>query len=61
MIKYTSAQSAAYARDRLEGFEYPPGYRMAVRYYNDRTVDMHGRSVVDACSHFGSVESCHSI
>lgn len=58
MIKYTSAQCAAYAKDRLDGFEYPPGYRMAVRYYNDRTVDMHGRSVVvETYDHFGSVES----
>lgn len=59
VIKYTSAQSAAYARDRLDGFEYPPGYRMAVRYYNDRTVDMHGR--YDAYSQESITDSIHTM
>jgi len=32
-IKYDSQQSANYARQKLDGFEYPPGYRVGVRYY----------------------------
>jgi len=31
-VKYMSAQAAAYARDKLDMFEYPPGYRMTVQY-----------------------------
>jgi len=32
-VQYSSSQAAAYARQKLDGFEYPPGYRVAVRYY----------------------------
>jgi RNA recognition motif-containing protein len=31
--KYSTPQAAAYAKDKLDGFEYPPGYRLAVRFY----------------------------
>ena len=31
-VKYSSAQCASYARDKLDSFEYPTGYRVAVRY-----------------------------
>jgi len=33
-VKYLSPQSAAYARDKLDMFEYPPGYRMNVQLLN---------------------------
>ncbi|XP_049843828.1 RNA-binding protein 45 isoform X1 [Schistocerca gregaria] len=33
---YNSAQAAAYALDRLHGFEYPPGYRLIVKMDPDR-------------------------
>jgi len=32
LVKYLSPQSAAYARDKLDMFEYPPGYRMSVQF-----------------------------
>jgi len=32
-IQYSSTQAAAYAKQKLDGFEYPPGYRVAVRFY----------------------------
>jgi len=32
-VQYDSAQAAAYAKEKLDGFEYPPGYRVAVRFY----------------------------
>lgn len=31
-VRYSSSQCAAYARDKMDGFEYPPGYRIACRY-----------------------------
>ena len=32
-VQYNSRQAAAYAKQKLDGFEYPPGYRVAVRFY----------------------------
>jgi len=32
-VQYDSPEAAAYAKQKLDGFEYPPGYRLAVRYY----------------------------
>ena len=31
-VRYSSSTCAAYAKDKLNGFEYPTGYRLAVRY-----------------------------
>lgn len=30
-VAYNNARSAAYAYEKLHGFEYPPGYRLIVR------------------------------
>ena len=32
-VQYSSGQAATYAKQKLDGFEYPPGYRVAVRFY----------------------------
>jgi hypothetical protein len=29
---YNNAQAAAYAKEKLHGFEYPPGQRLIVKY-----------------------------
>ena len=34
-VKYSTAQAAAYARDKMDGMEYPLGYRIAVCYPKD--------------------------
>ena len=31
-VRYSSSKCAAYAKDKLNGFEYPTGYRLSVRY-----------------------------
>ena len=31
-MRYSSPKCAAYAKDKLNGFEYPTGYRLSVRY-----------------------------
>ena len=31
-VRYQSPKCAAYAKDKLNGFEYPTGYRLSVRY-----------------------------
>ena len=31
-MRYSSPMCAAWAKDKLNGFEYPTGYRLAVRY-----------------------------
>ncbi|ESO84440.1 hypothetical protein LOTGIDRAFT_176124 [Lottia gigantea] len=36
-VRYTSPQCAAYARDKLDGFEYPIGSRLMVRYPEEGT------------------------
>jgi len=33
-LQYDSSQAAAYAKQKLDGFEYPPGYRVAVRFFS---------------------------
>jgi len=32
-VQYDSGHSATYAKEKLDGFEYPPGYRVIVRFY----------------------------
>lgn len=60
MIKYSSPQWAAYARDHLDGFEYPIGYRIALRYYTaDRGHETHGR--YDGYSQDSVNDSIHSM
>jgi len=55
-VKYMTAQAAAYARDKLSVFEYPPGYRMTVQLLN-RSVSL--TLIVDSSSS-GSDSSRHS-
>ena len=31
-MRYSSSKCAAYAKEKLNGFEYPTGYRLSVRY-----------------------------
>ncbi len=31
-VQYTHPSCAAYAREKLNAFEYPPGFRISVRY-----------------------------
>jgi len=31
-VTYRSSQAAAYARDKIGNFQYPPGYRIAVHF-----------------------------
>lgn len=47
-VKYNSSSCTAYARDKLDSFEYPTGYRISVRYplYPD-TNPMSGNSAQD--------------
>lgn len=35
MIRYTNLGSALYAKDKLNGFEYPPGNRLVVNFMDD--------------------------
>ncbi|KAM9848116.1 RNA-binding protein 45 isoform 2-T2 [Aulostomus maculatus] len=35
LIRYSNLGSAVYARDKLNGFEYPPGNRLAVNFVDD--------------------------
>ena len=37
-VVYTSAQWAAHAKDKLHGFEYPPGYRLIVKPVMEESV-----------------------
>lgn len=34
-MKYNSGQAATYAREKLHGFEYPPGSKMIVKYMDE--------------------------
>lgn len=48
-VVYTNPQWAAYARDKLHGFEYPPGNRLIVKpesnglpnVFNNKSIDKH--------------------
>ncbi|XP_018914522.1 RNA-binding protein 45 [Bemisia tabaci] len=42
VVQYAWPQSAAYAREKLDGFEYPPGYPVLIKpeYYEGRDRDM---------------------
>jgi len=31
-VKYFSPQAAAYARDKISNFQYPPGYRIVIQF-----------------------------
>ncbi|XP_043931365.1 RNA-binding protein 45 [Protopterus annectens] len=35
LVRYSNVASAVYAREKLSGFEYPPGNRLIVRYLED--------------------------
>lgn len=35
LIRYNNLGSAVYAKEKLNGFEYPPGNRLAVTFYDD--------------------------
>jgi hypothetical protein len=35
VVKYSTPQAAAYARDKMDGMEYLPGHRIAVYYAKD--------------------------
>jgi len=35
VIRYNNLGSAVYAKEKLNGFEYPPGNRLAVSYIDD--------------------------
>lgn len=35
MIRYSNLGSAVYAKDKLNGFEYPPGNRLSVSFIDD--------------------------
>lgn len=35
LIRYSNLGSALYAREKLNGFEYPPGNRLAVNFVDD--------------------------
>lgn len=35
MIRYSNLGSAVYAKDKLNGFEYPPGNRLSVTFIDD--------------------------
>lgn len=35
LIRYTNLGSAVYAKEKLNGFEFPPGNRLAVTYVED--------------------------
>ena len=35
MIRYNNLGSAVYAKEKLNGFEYPPGNRLSVTYIDD--------------------------
>lgn len=39
IIVYNSIGSATYAKEKLNGFEYPPGYKLSVRYAPDGQID----------------------
>lgn len=35
LIRYNNLGSAVYAKEKLNGFEYPPGNRLVVTFYDD--------------------------
>lgn len=35
LIRYSNLGSAVYAKEKLNGFEYPPGNRLAVNFVDD--------------------------
>nr|XP_006825569.1 PREDICTED: RNA-binding protein 45-like [Saccoglossus kowalevskii] len=35
VVRYNTTAAAMYAKEKLNGFEYPPGYRIAVKYIQD--------------------------
>lgn len=35
LIRYSNLGSAVYAKEKLNGFEYPPGNRLAVNFFDD--------------------------
>lgn len=51
MIRYNNLGSAVYAKEKLNGFEYPPGNRLVVNYVDDGE-DRTRWGVVFHCSSF---------
>ncbi len=51
-VVYNNPQSATYAKEKLHGFEYPPGHRMVVRF--DQSFDGQGGQGHGGHSHYGS-------
>lgn len=49
LIRYSNLGSAVYAKEKLNGFEYPPGNRLVVNFFDDgedrsRCSHMHAHS-----------------
>ncbi|XP_007888260.1 RNA-binding protein 45 isoform X2 [Callorhinchus milii] len=45
LIRYNNVASAVYAREKLNGFEYPPGNRLGVSYVEDESGDRRSNPV----------------